>query len=388
MSTPPPAAGPHDGDRRKSLGKYVKRMSSVFKREKSTREAPQASSSAAVPPAPAAEQQSQREVSRAEVPSEEAATQGAAPESAKAESIRQEVPAEKPAAAPVAADDPNPADVQILSSGPDRRAMQQERARALFAKYGLTLESHEWFAASAPAPLVPRVEKPIRMRVHRSCHLCGHLYGHDKICVQCEHKRCKYCPRYPKKKSPGDKEKHHETAEQPKKKKVFAITTRHGHELTYQPATQRVRRTCHKCEALFVPASATSCASCNHARCTKCPREPAKRNKWPTGYPGDTAADSEDDDDVEKPLEQLRRIWRKPRRIVRWECEQCHSSFRQGSPQCPGCGHERCDQCTRSPVKKFRQEETFDPAVVAAVEAKLRALGVDDDHLTSDAEHV
>jgi len=234
--------------------------------------------------------------------------------------------------------------------------MQQERARALFAKYGLTLESHEWFAAAAPAPMVPRVEKPIRMRVHRSCHLCGTLYGHDKMCVQCEHKRCKYCPRYPKKKTPADKakvkDKEQDAVDPPRKKKLFTVTTRHGNELTYQPATQRVRRTCHRCDALFVPATATVCASCSHVRCTRCPREPAKRNKWPAGYPGDVAADSDGDDDdrdMEKPLEQFRRIWRKPRRIVRWECEQCHGLFRQGSPQCPGCGHERCDRCTRSP---------------------------------------
>jgi hypothetical protein len=55
----------------------------------------------------------------------------------------------------------------------DRHAMQQERARALFAKYGLTLETHEWISAPAPVPAVERVEKSIRMRVHRSCHHCG-----------------------------------------------------------------------------------------------------------------------------------------------------------------------------------------------------------------------
>lgn len=230
--------------------------------------------------------------------------------------------------------------------------MQQERARALFAKYGLTLESHDWVTASAPTPLAPRVEKAIRMRVHRSCHRCGTLYGHDKVCVSCEHKRCKKCPRYPKKKkTAADKGKDPSAAvtSEPLKKKPLTVTTRHGNELAYHPATQRVRRTCHKCEALFTPPTAVTCASCSHTRCTKCPRDPAKRNKWPSGYPGDVAADSADDAEAEQQLDQFRRIWRKPRRIVRWECEQCHSLFRQGSPLCPGCGHERCDKCTRSP---------------------------------------
>ncbi|KAL1656017.1 hypothetical protein SLS61_001581 [Didymella pomorum] len=246
---------------------------------------------------------------------------------------------------------PAPVDFTPVTPVSDRNAMQLERARQLFAKYGLTFESDDLFRTGASAPLVPRVEKAIRMRVHRSCHKCGTLYGHDKNCVQCDHKRCKQCPRYPKKKTAGEK-KEKEASEQPKKKKVLTLTTRNGNELTYQPATQRVRRTCHKCEALFVPPTATSCESCNHVRCTKCPREPAKRNKWPSGYPGDVAADSEDDVEEEKQLEQFRRIWRKPRRI------------------------------------KPRREESFDPAVVAAVEAKLRALGVDSDPPTSEPEHV
>ncbi|KAF3043077.1 hypothetical protein E8E11_003680 [Didymella keratinophila] len=350
MSTPP-AAGPHDGERRKSLGKYVKRMSSVFKREKSSKNVPQ-TSSAAAPAAPAASgldrQQSQ---SQGVVPREEAATQEGAQEPAKAQSIRQEHPTEEPAAAPVtAAADLTPTTTEQLPAPvpvnftpvSDRNVMQLERARELFAKYGLTFESDDLFRTGASAPLVPRVEKAIRMRVHRSCHKCGTLYGHDKNCVQCDHKRCKQCPRYPKKKTAGEK-KEKEASEQPKKKKVLTLTTRNGNELAYQPATQRVRRTCHKCGAL----------------CTKCPREPAKRNKWPSGYPGDVAADSEDDVEEEKQLEQFRRVWRKPRRI-----------------------------CTRSPVKKPRQEESFDPAVVAAVEAKLRALGVDSDPPTSEPEHV
>ncbi|KAF1924258.1 uncharacterized protein M421DRAFT_424898 [Didymella exigua CBS 183.55] len=383
MSTPP-VTGPHDGERRKTLGRYVKRMSSVFKREKSSKSEPQASSVAAptTSAAPSA------------VPREEAATQ----EVAKAQSIRQELPTDEPAAAPIAAAVHLTAttSVQALAPAPapvsftpvvDRNAMQLERARALFARYGLTLESDDLFKTGASAPLVPRVEKAIRMRVHRSCHKCGTLYGHDKVCMQCEHKRCKQCPRYPKKKTAGEK-KEKEVAEQPKKKKVLTVTTRNGCELVYQPATQRVRRICHKCEAFFVPPTATTCESCNHVRCTKCPREPAKRNKWPSGYPGDVAADSEDDIEDELQLDQFRRIWRKPRRVVRWECEQCHSLFRQGSPQCPGCGHGRCDHCTRSPIKKLRQEESFDPAVVAAVEAKLRALGVDSDPPTSEPEHV
>ena len=100
MSTPP-VAGPHDGERRKSLGKYVKRMSSVFKREKSSKGVPQSLSAvAAAPAAPEVEQQqSHVDVPPTEVAREEVAIQEAAQEPAKAESIRQEHPTEEPAAA-------------------------------------------------------------------------------------------------------------------------------------------------------------------------------------------------------------------------------------------------------------------------------------------------
>jgi len=231
----------------------------------------------------------------------------------------------------------------------DRHALQQERARALFAKYGLTLESHDWIATPASMPAVERVEKSIRMRVHRSCHHCGTIYGSEKVCLQCEHKRCKKCPRYPKKKTPAgnEREKEKDTDEKPRKKRVLMVTTKAGNELAHQHPKQRIRRTCHKCETLFVPPTATICEQCRHIRCTKCPREPAKLQKWPAGYPGDLEADS--DSEVEKQLEKFRRTWRKPRARVRWECDQCDSTFINGSPSCPGCGHERCDKCTRSP---------------------------------------
>lgn len=49
--------------------------------------------------------------------------------------------------------------------------------------------------------------------------------------------------------------------------------------------------------------------------------------------------------------------------------------------------HVHRQSLTSYSVKKPRHEESFDPAVVAAVEAKLRALGVDDDPPTSEPEH-
>ncbi|KAF1992662.1 hypothetical protein P154DRAFT_214472 [Amniculicola lignicola CBS 123094] len=345
MSTPAGQDTTKDLDRRRSLGKYVKRMSSVFKRDKPSKSSAATTSAAASSSAP---------------PAEKKETTTAAPPA----------PAVAAPAAPAAPSAP-------VTQHLNRSALQQERARALFAKYGLTLESHEWIATPVHPISVQRVEKPIRMRVHRTCHRCGTTYGSDKACAKCEHRRCKKCPRYPKKKMPADKAKDVEAPQKPKRKKLLTIPTRDGKELAYQTPTQRVRRTCHKCQELFIPPTATVCKRCQHNRCTKCPREPAKLTKWPNGYPGDVDPDSETE--VERELDEMRRIWRKPRTRVRWECEECHSLFLDGSPQCPGCGHERCEKCTRAPLKRSKKEREFDPEVVRAVEEKLKALAVKED---------
>ncbi|KAK7177793.1 hypothetical protein PSPO01_16158 [Paraphaeosphaeria sporulosa] len=373
MSTAAPSAPPanskeNKGDHRKSLGKYVKRMSSVFRRERSTKIKSNAPTTPTLPgsstAAPAALEEEQ-----------EAATASPAADPA-------HIVPHDPAAPAVDASKPDDVPVMPIRQ---RSALQQERARALFAKYGFTLESHEWIAALAMPVNVQRIEKPIRMRVHRTCHRCGTTYGAHKVCAKCEHKRCKKCSRYPKKKTPLENAQSQAQSNAaaakalPKKKRVLTVPSRTGGELAYQPAKQRVRRNCHKCHALFIPPTATICG-CRYIRCTKCPRDLAKLNKWPSGYQGDVEYDS--GTEMECELERSRRIWRKPRTRVRWECDQCNTTFLNGSPQCPGCGHEKCEKCVRKPIKRVKAQRSFDTEVVKSVEAKLQKLQMHDERLS------
>lgn len=165
--------------------------------------------------------------------------------------------------------------------------MQQEKARALFAKYGLTLEPEEWI--SSRNLNVERVEKPIRMRVRRTCHRCQTTFGPDKVCVNCQHVRCKKCARYPPAKSKEQKEQKEAKTKvaaaaaakqeaRPKQQKtklpVLTIPSRTGgQDLVRKPIKQRVRRYCHRCNNLFI-GGATECTQCKHIRCKKCPRDP------------------------------------------------------------------------------------------------------------------
>ncbi|EEP75809.1 conserved hypothetical protein [Uncinocarpus reesii 1704] len=266
-----------------------------------------------------------------------------------------------------------------LTSNQDRvnrwSAMQEEKARALFAKYGLTLEPGEWVTPRSAKEGAERVEKPIRMRVRRNCHRCLTTFGADKICVGCSHIRCKKCFRYPPAKSKEecearDKAREAEKTEQARqaetRQKKFTLTIPSrtgGQDLVRKPILQRVRRTCHMCSTLFI-GGATECQKCNHIRCKKCPRDPAKPHKYPDGYPGD----------AEPPYEPPERVWRKPRRRIRWTCHSCSTMFPCGVKICPKCEHERCTDCTRDPPKKIKPEP--DPELLRRVEEKLAALNV------------
>ena len=162
--------------------------------------------------------------------------------------------------------------------------LQEEKARALFAKYGMTLEPGEWTPVWKGD--AGRVERTVRMRVHRQCHRCQSTFGSEKICNNCSHTRCKKCPRFPQKmaKEPGTKAATTGTmptvavsaptpASRSRVKSLTLPEQLTGNEVVRKIPVHRVRRTCHKCETVFM-GKATECATCKHLRCPRCPREP------------------------------------------------------------------------------------------------------------------
>ena len=163
-----------------------------------------------------------------------------------------------------------PANARLATTAAQSNAVQEEKARLLFAKYGITLEPGEWTAPTKGDG--ERIEKKIRMRVHRTCHRCQVTFGPEKVCTSCNHNRCKKCPKFPTRKPkskgkglgagaiPGDDAVKGKT-------KVLTMPSRvTGKELG------RKSRTCHKCETPFA-GKATQCGNCGHERCSLCPRE-------------------------------------------------------------------------------------------------------------------
>ncbi|RAL06154.1 uncharacterized protein BO80DRAFT_2685 [Aspergillus ibericus CBS 121593] len=253
--------------------------------------------------------------------------------------------------------------------------VQEEKARALFAKYGLTLEPGEW--RSPTGTTVQRVVRPIRMRVRRTCHRCQTTFGPDKVCVNCQHVRCKSCPQYPPAKSNDHRDdtqaalqaivaqKMQRTAPVPRKvKEPLTMPSRTGgQDVVHQPPRQRIRRTCHRCSTVFGP-DATECTACQHIRCTMCPREPSKPNKYPHGYPGDANA----------PAEPPARTWKKPRQRVRYTCHRCSTLYRSGERECSNCGQEKGPESIRDPPRRDKPKP--DPELVRRVEERLAKVRI------------
>jgi hypothetical protein len=248
--------------------------------------------------------------------------------------------------------------------------VHQERTRALIAKYGLSVEAHEWTptSPSARAPQsIMRVEKPIRMRIRHTCHLCHTMFGAARHCRRCQHRRCVDCPRSPPRKTRDDDKENRNGSDSDgndddddddgdrRKRRSNKVNSREGSPTKQSPGKsrvastgpqpvmhmQRARRVCHQCQQVFPASNAQLCVFCGHLRCSKCPRELTSL-VWPSGK-------DDEGNDVYEPTRRPDRVYRKPRQRIRWICDQCSAIFMEGTQVCSECLHKRCDSCTRIP---------------------------------------
>ncbi|KAF3929624.1 hypothetical protein ABW20_dc0101144 [Dactylellina cionopaga] len=216
-------------------------------------------------------------------------------------------------------------------------------ARQLAEKHGIEIPE-DWPYAVRP-PVGERVEKPIRMRVRRYCHICQTAFGSDKSCPSCAHKRCVECPRSPLAKTDKKKTK-------PKHKEFDPYDgltlpgKPGGQDLVYRKIRQRVHYKCHKCEADF--AGQKTCPSCSHNRCKKCHREPSRKPK---------------------PIEEIRR-----KRPIKWTCSECHHPS-NATRACTKCNHPRCVDCVREIPKRKKKKAVIRPGVTSAVGTKQDVAG-------------
>lgn len=167
----------------------------------------------------------------------------------------------------------------------------EERAKKLGERFGLDINPSEWQTTSTDETVL-RMDKPIRMRVRRSCHRCNTTFSTAKECPNCQHVRCSKCTRYPRKRTEAEliaSRERRAAIIQANKENAPIIPdydlSRHqnivlkrpsktgGQDLVHKKPRQRVRRTCHECHNIFRTGSKT-CEKCSHIRCTDCPRDP------------------------------------------------------------------------------------------------------------------
>ncbi|TVY85945.1 hypothetical protein LAWI1_G008156 [Lachnellula willkommii] len=233
----------------------------------------------------------------------------------------------------------------------NRAQIDAERARKLGERFKIAIDPVIW-----PTEEVYRVEKPIRMRIHRQCHRCRTIFGGSKTCNSCHHVRCTKCPRYPPRKTDKDRTEKAPAASGGLEvdnyyglREVVEIRKPNprpgGQPLVRKKPMQRIRRTCHECSTLFVGN--------------------AKKRRYPDGYPGDAPSSN-----TSLP--------------VKYACHRCtkvfppiphpDSGLEQPKQDCVRCHHERCSECRRAPPRRIEPEP--DPELLKRVEAKLAALHV------------
>ncbi|CAH0059585.1 unnamed protein product [Clonostachys solani] len=258
-----------------------------------------------------------------------------------------------------------------------KAALFEERAKKLGERYGLEIKTTDWktITIDPTDDTVLRVNKPIRMRVRRTCHRCEANFTTSKECPSCQHTRCVKCARYPPRRTEEEKiasrERRAELIRTQKENAPLIVDYRidqkpvvlkkpsrtGGQDLIYKKPRQRVRRNCHECARLFPPGSKT-CEGCGHIRCTDCPRDPPKKDKYPLGYPGDEFG---------------------PSSVPHFECHSCKALYPPGSEngtKCKSCGQEKTPASVRARPRKVEPEIGLDPDILEKIEARLQALRV------------
>ncbi|KAI0117692.1 hypothetical protein GGR51DRAFT_263076 [Nemania sp. FL0031] len=256
-----------------------------------------------------------------------------------------------------------------------RIQVHEERAKKLGARFGLEIKPSEWHSSEGD---VLRVDKPVRMRIHRECHRCNSRFGAGNVCPSCQHTRCGRCIRYPDQQTEVERQANRERREAliQKHKDMAPIIPSYDYspqiilkrprkaptqDLVYKGRPRmRVRRYCHNCQSLISSHSkeARTCEQCGHKRCGDCPRYPDNKKSYPYGYPND------------EPGSKFRGVF---------ACHECKTKFdpqAEDGTQCSKCAHPKCSQCPR--VKPRKVEPEPDPAVLETLRLRMAELQTSD----------
>jgi hypothetical protein len=225
-----------------------------------------------------------------------------------------------------------------------RPGISEEKAKILFEKYGLRYPAAKR-PTQDPPNKIRRVEKPVRIRLHWSCHQCKTPFAHDKVCTSCGHRRCGDCTRSPPQRVLRLLEK---TKREKESAEILARAA------SASPEDDAVLGASVTMLAEQVPAEETPAAPIPQALESKVETEPLRfvytiRSNSLGGTDGmelyHMARHSLNRDG---PRPAIQRVFKQPRQRVRWTCDICDSIFTHRDI-CSNCHHEKCADCIRSP---------------------------------------
>lgn len=263
-----------------------------------------------------------------------------------------------------------------------RPGISEDKARVLFEKYGLRYPAAKR-PQQEPPNKIRRIEKPVRIRLHWSCHQCKTAFAHDKVCTSCGHGRCGDCTRSPPQRVLRILEK---TKREKESAEILALAA------SASPEDDAVSGASVTMLAEQVPVEVDTEIPAPHLPLPKIETEPLRFiYTIRSGSFRDTSglelyhmARNHYDHDTPRP--SIQRVFKQPRQRVRWTCDHCDSIF-TNRDRCSNCQHEKCVDCIRSPYvqvspshlchllivvcrhKKDRQ--SIDASVLHAVEARL-----------------
>lgn len=270
----------------------------------------------------------------------------------------------------------------------DRASVYQERAQKLHDRYGINIEGN---ARSTFPATARRVQKTAKMRVHRSCHMCGVDFGHGIHCRACHHRVCGNCPRTSGRRvqdvmaqardfpfhvvsdesSPDpdsltadtttgimDRFKNLDNMSSSSSSSSGKHTSRPSAfldplhpEHSRSSALEADNNSHDFSAAAFLPPNirnigntrltAIQPRSSRHGKLERLQQYKASLLTFPiVPYPISTVRDP-----VLKVPAGVQRIYRKPRQRVRYTCHECRTPFGNHVRVCGKCSHERCYDC-------------------------------------------
>jgi hypothetical protein len=245
-------------------------------------------------------------------------------------------------------DDTDEEPIIPVDASTGRPGLSEERARLLFEYYGLKYPVLKRSQQEPPSK-IRRVEKPVRIRLHWSCHHCNTAFGRDKVCSSCGHGRCGDCARAPAQRVLRilEKSRREKDAVEIKERAAVASpeddivlgpsSTTLAQQVPIDLQTEKATAPLPQDEDseaereplrfVYTIRSGALGGSGGLELCHMTPQRPYGRSA---------------------PKPSVQRVYKQPRQRVRWTCDMCDSLF-TSRDTCDNCHHEKCGDCIRSP---------------------------------------